>query len=343
MLIKRYFHPYVLLYTTLALLPQARAQDGVLSTLRQADQADRQVAGSPDRDEALLLRDAERRRQVRELLDADAVTSADDLDAAALIFQHGTSPDDWLVARELAIVASAAGNYGSLAALAHDRWLLGAGDRQRFGSQWKDGRLLPVDERGDACVTDALRADVLVPPLAVSREKGMAEALASSQDALHARIAQRADAAWREQARQSATSRRLAALAAERGGGRSTAAQRREVLDLVRADGLGDRGDYLSAARVLMDSRSYEDVLLATELAMVAAMRGEPGAGRAFAEAWDRACLLRNRAPRYGTRPGQSRVAPSVPPVVLKSFGLNEAHLASTRGNGASPRHAPAP
>jgi hypothetical protein len=69
--------------------------------------------------------DEQRRKQVRELLSRGALHTGKDFEQAAVIFQHGSTPDDRLLAHTLAMIAVARGNPGALwiASATLDRYL----------------------------------------------------------------------------------------------------------------------------------------------------------------------------------------------------------------------------
>lgn len=120
--------------------------------------------------QAFAARDAERLHRVKEILQAGGAKVADDYFSAALVAQHGEGPDDYRLARTLALKAAELdpGNRLArwLAAAATDRELVNLGKPQRYGTQTQAGR----DEifhmpAVDPAVTDAERAQWNVPPL----------------------------------------------------------------------------------------------------------------------------------------------------------------------------------
>lgn len=297
-----------------------------LKRLAAEDQADRTQWLSMSVEERLAVqsRDTERRKRAAELIESDALTTAEDFDSAALLFQHGTSPDDFEVARELALMAFHMGRPTSLVALAEDRFLVHINRPQRFGSQFAVSGSGPltmnrVDTGTRASVTDALRLDSLQPPLDVL-QKQSTEAVEASMPAILERLKERTDNAWQITALATPESLELSKLAK----GRSTQAARARVLELYAADKLAAPLDYLNAAKVLTESSEPPARLLANELAAVAFVRGQPDAGPLFALTWDRFLGGIGRPTRYGTR-GTKRVRPSVSPAVRRAFGLEEA------------------
>jgi hypothetical protein len=137
-----------------------------LRALLVADQTDR-ADGHYGSDAA--LRDDVRVKQVRAILASGVQEDPEDLFAAAMILQHGSSQDDYWMAHELAKASAGAGYSPArwLAAAAYDRWLMHQGKPQRYGTQYLgtgDGarRLWEVDP----ATTDEERSQWGVPPLA---------------------------------------------------------------------------------------------------------------------------------------------------------------------------------
>lgn len=117
--------------------PQNNAE---MAAIFAADQAIRQVAPEKFRDRAfvneMLAADAARRVQTRALLDAGALRTGEDYRAAAFVFQHGSTPEDYLLAHTLAVAATARGADGSwIAAATLDRYLQTTGKPQIYGTQ----------------------------------------------------------------------------------------------------------------------------------------------------------------------------------------------------------------
>jgi hypothetical protein len=124
-----------------------------------------------------------RRAQVRKLLDEGKLTSGEDFSDAALIFQHGQTPEEFLFAHVLAVEALIRGDSADkwLAAATLDRYLQAVNRPQIFGTQYPgvkaagntpkpqvdphvmniqrtqqpyDAKLLPESVRQDFCVPD---------------------------------------------------------------------------------------------------------------------------------------------------------------------------------------------
>jgi len=144
-----------------------------LARMFQEDQDDRKP-GFHGIDWAMVKpRDDARLKRTRELYASGALLTGADWFHAALILQHSSEADDYLLAHEMCVAALAKGemNAKSLAAAAEDRFLMRIGRNQRFGTQY-----VPADEPGkfrlaptDSQVTDELRALLDTPSLAEAR------------------------------------------------------------------------------------------------------------------------------------------------------------------------------
>ena len=174
----------VVMAATAAGPPPQVQNDQELARLFTEDQADRTPPpGRPIDWSTVLPRDRAREARVRELYRSDAVQTGADYYHAAMILQHAPAPEDYLLAHEFCIVAVSKGEKRALwlSAATEDRFLMGIGRPQRFGTQYRSAdatspvRLHPVDGN----ITDGLRGLFAVPPLAeaMAREKGMSERL----------------------------------------------------------------------------------------------------------------------------------------------------------------------
>lgn len=151
----------------------------VLKKLYEEDIKDRK---SRDWDKAtkeeldwLDKRDKNRKHQVIALYKKKEIKSGLDYHHAALILQHGETPDDFKLANKFAEKAVASGDDSArwLYAATLDRWLLSEGKPQKFGTQvkmnkkgkWELG--LPIDPN----VTDEQRVRFNVPPLKEALKK----------------------------------------------------------------------------------------------------------------------------------------------------------------------------
>jgi len=143
-----------------------------LKALFDADQADRQ--GNLEW-KAVSSRDAQRRVQVEEIVQAGRAKVADDWFHAAMVFQHGMTEQELARAHQFAGQALELqpdhGRAKWLFAASKDRLLMRQEKPQLYGTQFAmvDGwwTLYPVDPS----ITDEERARYNVPPLAVSRAR----------------------------------------------------------------------------------------------------------------------------------------------------------------------------
>jgi hypothetical protein len=119
--------------------------------------------------------DADRRMQTRKLLAAGTLHTGKDYEEAAFVFQHGDSPQDYLLAHTLAMVAVSKGDPTAIwiAAATLDRYLERIGQKQVLGTQFssdqKGGWTQEPYDRD--LVSDALRRQLGVPPQPLQAEQ----------------------------------------------------------------------------------------------------------------------------------------------------------------------------
>jgi hypothetical protein len=119
--------------------------------------------------------DAARREATRKLLNEGALHTGEDFIFAAFVFQHGDSPNDYLLAHTLAMIAVRKGRNDALwiATATLDRYLQSIKQPQIYGTQFftpKDA--LTTQEPYDrTLISDALRRQLGVPPLAAQEEQ----------------------------------------------------------------------------------------------------------------------------------------------------------------------------
>lgn len=156
-----------------AFAQDARVQDNAeMAAIFAADQAIRQVPPQRFMDRAFVTEmhaaDAARRLQTRALLDAGALKTGEDYRAAAFVFQHGPTPEDYLLAHSLAVAAVAKGapEGAWIAAATLDRYLQMTDKPQIYGTQTRKTRDAPatLDPYDRALVPDSLRTTLGVPP-----------------------------------------------------------------------------------------------------------------------------------------------------------------------------------
>jgi hypothetical protein len=92
----------------------------------------------------MMKNDLERRKRVGEIFGEGCFNTAKDYMAAALIYQHGTTPDHFFQTFIWANKAAQLGdkNGKQLAALGIDRYLMSIGKKQLFGSQFTAANIL---------------------------------------------------------------------------------------------------------------------------------------------------------------------------------------------------------
>jgi hypothetical protein len=145
-----------------------------MSRMFVADQAVRENLATFD-PAAIGKQDAERRARSKQLLDSGELRSGTDFYRAAFIFQHGSTPDDFLLAHTLAVIAAARGRPDAtwIASATLDRYLQKIGQRQIYGTQFQLPKDAPATQEpyDRSLVSDALRSALGVPSLAAQGEQ----------------------------------------------------------------------------------------------------------------------------------------------------------------------------
>jgi hypothetical protein len=133
-----------------------------------------------------------RRAEISTLLADGKITTGEDFSDAALIFQHGQTPDDFLFAHILAVEALIRGGSADkwIAAATLDRYLQAVNRPQVFGTQYPgdkspgntpkpqvDPKVMNIQRTqqpyDDKLLPDAVRADFCVPDVS-QQEKNLA-------------------------------------------------------------------------------------------------------------------------------------------------------------------------
>ncbi|MDQ2712261.1 MAG: hypothetical protein M3Y24_08545 [Acidobacteriota bacterium] len=140
------------------------------------DQKPRQSADMSHADWATINKqDEDRRRQVRELLAHGALHTGEDFGHAAFVFQHGSTPDDYLLAHTLAMIAMARGNPGALwiATATLDRYLNSIKQPQIYGTQFHNSKETPWTQEpyNRTLISDELRRQLGVPSQAAQQKQ----------------------------------------------------------------------------------------------------------------------------------------------------------------------------
>jgi hypothetical protein len=153
-----------------------KSDDAELKRMFEEDQADRMsVDGKPLDWDRISPRDKKRENRVKELYQSDKLHTGADYYHVAMVLQHASRPEDYLLAHELCVVAIGKGEKRArwLAAASEDRFLMAIKRPQRFATQYhQEGidnpfRLYQTDPE----VTDGLRRAFDAPPLAKARER----------------------------------------------------------------------------------------------------------------------------------------------------------------------------
>lgn len=132
-------------------------------------------------------RDVARRERTLKLLGDGRLNTGSDFRYAALIFQHGDTPNDILLAHTLAVISAAKGESKAawIAAATLDRYLQYTKQPQIYGTQYsaKQGEAYGQDPYDRRLISDALRRELGVPSLA--KQQDQARELTAEAAAAH--------------------------------------------------------------------------------------------------------------------------------------------------------------
>ena len=146
-----------------------------LARLFQEDQADRTTKDDKPIDwKAVEPRDKAREKRAKELYATSGLHTGADYYHVAMVLQHASAPEDYLLAHELCVVAISKGHEDAkwLAAASEDRFLMNIGRPQRFATQFRSVGNSPMRlYETDQGVTDDLRRALNVPTLAQAKER----------------------------------------------------------------------------------------------------------------------------------------------------------------------------
>jgi hypothetical protein len=167
--------------------PAAPVTNAEMTSIFEADQADREHGGATIDWAAVTPRDEARRARTLALLNAGALHDGDDFWHAAFVFQHGSQPNDYLLAHTLAMLAAARGRADAtwiaaargradatwIAAATLDRYLQNIGRPQIYGTQYhtRPGEPSTQEPYDRALVSDALREALGVPAQAAQETR----------------------------------------------------------------------------------------------------------------------------------------------------------------------------
>ena len=119
--------------------------------------------------------DAARREITRKLLAEGQLHTGEDFEEAAYVFQHGDSPDDYLLAHTLSMVAVARGKSSAIwiATATLDRYLNSIHQPQIYGTQFYTRPNEPTTQEpyNRGLISDALRRQLSVPSQAAQEEQ----------------------------------------------------------------------------------------------------------------------------------------------------------------------------
>jgi len=149
----------------------AAASNPEMKRIYDADQGDRQVKPGAVDWKTVGPRDAARRARTHQLLAEGRLHTGADFVEAAYIYQHGDTPDDFLMAHTLAVIALKKGGDDRapyIAAASLDRYLQRIEQKQIYGTQSnsRDGEAWTREPYNRDLVSDALRRELAVPDLA---------------------------------------------------------------------------------------------------------------------------------------------------------------------------------
>jgi hypothetical protein len=139
------------------------------------DQKDRQLSIGKIDWEVVGKADMARRETTRKLLSDGKLHTGEDFERAAFVFQHGESPDDYLLAHTLAMVAVARGQSSAIwiATATLDRYLNSIHQPQIYGTQFFTPQNGPVTQEpyNRSLISDAVRRQLGVPSQAAQEEQ----------------------------------------------------------------------------------------------------------------------------------------------------------------------------
>ncbi len=304
--------------------PAPRTQEGrsqkeisaELARLVKEDQED-QAAWTLETDQELIRRQIERRARVMELVGAGRLGSMQDWGHAALLLQHGQTPEDYLLAHVLSVPPGQGDQPFSrfLAAATLDRFLHSVERPQIFTTQSASPtpeEFLPV-EPYDASMPESIRSLFGLTPL--PRDEGDPP--------------QKKGPSVKELPK-------LLKLAEQGSSSKDTSATDAKPAEwLVRTRQIVDAGalrsakELFTAARILSRCADADDLLESHVCAVAACFQGHEEALRLSAETLDRLLLAMGRPQILGTATGDDGrplqpCAPPLPAVILRGYGLAE-------------------
>ncbi len=142
------------------------AENAEMKSILAADQGDRKDEFHIDWIQVLKA-DESRRRRTAVLVRDGKLHTGNDLEGAAFVFQHGSTPDDYLLAHALAMAAVAKGDNGAIwiASATLDRYLQATRQPQVFGTPYRTLAEQPTTQEpyNRSLIPDSLRRYLGVP------------------------------------------------------------------------------------------------------------------------------------------------------------------------------------
>jgi hypothetical protein len=124
---------------------------------------------------AVTKSDAERREATRKLLSDGNLHTGEDFERAAFLFQHGSTPNDYLLAHTLAMIAIKKGRTSAvwIATATLDRYLQSIHQPQIYGTQYHTFPSQPTTQEtyDRTLISDAIRKQLGVPSQAAQNEQ----------------------------------------------------------------------------------------------------------------------------------------------------------------------------
>jgi hypothetical protein len=251
-----------------------------------------------------------RRNRVMEIIEAGMLADLQDWDRAAMLLQHGDTPDDYLLAHILSMPCGIADQPGGkfMCAATLDRFLQNVGRPQIFTTQSgaADPSLYAPAKPFDDSMSQSLRALFDLPPFPGREEGPEQKGKGPSTKDLP----------------------KLLELSRKEPATEDVPEWLQSARDIARGGALKSEKDFDLAARVLSGSSDPDDLLWAHVLAMAGAFKARSPASRvSCAETLDRFLVAIGRKQRFDTL--RENGAPKEPRMPLQEFILREYGLAA--------------
>jgi hypothetical protein len=298
-----------------------------LAQLCADDQADQKTPEADALTEAFLRRQMKRRDRCLEIMAAGGLASKEDFRNAALLLQHGSQRDDYLLGHILAGAAAFEGGveFGEfLTAATLDRYLVHSKLPQCFGSQGLDPTAGEDPSNSVLRLNDAVRRAYGLEPLAPAQPEGKSkkQKVPSGKDVARCFKEMQQDAKDASPPSDERNERRRKRIEC--------------ALQAVREGELAKPQELFQAASVLLESATAEELLTAHAVAGAAAIGGHREARKLSALSLDRWLVALDQPQRFGTAEGEAHEPrepwdKSLPDVVREAYGC--APLATSPGD----------